>query len=130
METGFQIVAWAASDIGTGTPPAVISAGGIPVGLHAMLIVMTCAALGAMVLKRRLPGLPLLACLSVLVIAGALLAAFQTGDADIALGGACVVMGLYMLEYFSRVMESVERDAPPDTGRALPPSNGDAAPRG
>ncbi len=90
--------------------PAVVSSSGLPVGLHTVLIVMICAAIGAMVLKRRLPGLALLTCLSILIGFGTLLAAWQTGYAEIALGGACVILGLYMLDYFSRVMASLEND--------------------
>ena len=87
---------------------------GLPFGLQAILITMICAALGAMVLKRRIPALPLNACLSVLIAFGTLLAAWQTGQHEIAIGGFCVIVGIYMLEYFSQVMASVEQDLSPD----------------
>lgn len=108
----FDIAARIAFEPGPEPSDAAVAQGlGLPVGLNAVLVIMVCAAIGAMVLKRRLPDLPLLACLSALIAFGALTAALQTGEKAIAMGGFCVILGLYMLDYFSRVMASVEQDA-------------------
>ena len=109
----FDIAARAAFET---VPPAADYANGaaaqaLPFGLHAILITMVCAALAAMVLKRRVPGLPLDACLAVLIAFGTVLASYQTGQREIAIGGFCVIVAIYMLGYFSRVMNSLEEDA-------------------
>ncbi|WP_135506676.1 hypothetical protein [Roseovarius aestuariivivens] len=100
---------------------------GLPFGLHAILISMVCAALAAMVLKRRLPGLPLKVCLSLLIAFGTVLAARQTGQREIAIGGFCVIVAIYVIEYFSRVMTSLEEDDASDKSKTDPdcaPSQG------